>query len=150
MNGQLSVAGDGAANPGQLNRAIEKVSPLARHDTLICLITDGFGLNRDSRRLVTRLTQHNDVITALIYDPMERELPSAGLLTFTNGQGQLDVDTGNNHLRQNFAAGFDDRLEAIETLSRRYSIPVLSIDTVDDIARQIRDMIGQKHVALRR
>ena len=58
-----------------------------------CIISDGFGHDRESRRLLTRIAQHNDLLFAFIYDPLEANLPEAGQLVFGDGMRQLEVDT---------------------------------------------------------
>jgi uncharacterized protein (DUF58 family) len=143
MNQQLSASADIAPNPGAINDGLGQLAKLARHDCLLCLVTDGFGLNRESRRIVTRITRHNDVITALVFDPMERELSqTAGpALIFSDGRQQLAVNSNDSSLRTRFAQSFDDRLHAIEELSRRFAIPVLPINSHDDVATQIRDLL---------
>ena len=68
-----------------LNEALKRVSAMARHDCLVCLIGDGTGINADTRKYVTRLTEHNDVLSAFIYDPLEQAMPEAGRLVFSDG-----------------------------------------------------------------
>ena len=65
-NRQLNASSDLKPNPNNLNKALKQVSTMARHDCLVCLITDGDGLNSETRRHVTRLSEHTEVLTALI------------------------------------------------------------------------------------
>lgn len=134
---------------GKLNEALKQVSLLARHDCLVCLITDGDGLNPATRRYITRLAEHNDVLTAFIYDPLEKELPAAGRLRFTDGEGQLEADTSRRKLRAAFQNEFEQKLEWMRIASRRFSIPVLPLHTSNPVAGQIRDALGH-HQSTRR
>jgi len=136
-------------NPEKLNEALKQVSILARHDCLVCLITDGDGLNPESRRYITRLAEHNDVLTAFIYDPLEKDLPAAGRLRFSDGEGQLEADTSNRKLRNAFKNEFEQRLDWIQSASRRFSIPLLSLQTTSPVPDQIRDALGH-HQATQR
>ena len=148
-NRALSANNDLKPDTGKLNEALKQVSILARHDCLVCLITDGDGINPETRKHITRLSEHNDVLTALIFDPLEKDMPAAGRLRFADGEGQIEADTSNRKLRMAFQGEFGKKLERIQSASRRFSIPVLALDTIDPVPDQIRDALGH-HQATRR
>ena len=79
MNRALNTSTGARPDADKLNEALKQVSILARHDCLVCLITDGDGLNDQTRKHITRLSEHNDVLAAVIHDPMEKEMPSAAV-----------------------------------------------------------------------
>lgn len=148
-NHRLNARSERAPNPGMLNQALRRVGPEAKHDCLVVLITDGYGIDEETRRRVTRLTEHNDVLVVFVYDEMERDLGDAGRLVFSDGERQLDVDTNRGRLRKAFRQSFDERLDRIAATSRRYAIPLLPVHTGLPIAEQVRDLIG-RHQAPRR
>ena len=148
-NHALSAAADIVPNPGKLNEALQQVSVLARHDCLVCLVTDADGVNAETRKHITRLSEHNDILTAFIYDPLEKEMPAAGRLRFADDKGQLEVDTSRGKLRAAFQNDFDQRLARIKTVSKRFSIPVLTLQTTGPVPEQIRDALGH-HQGTRR
>jgi len=136
-------------DPGKLNEALKQVSLLARHDCLVCLITDGEGLNSETRKHITRLSEHNDVLTAFIYDPLEQEMPAVGRLRFADGEGQLEADTSSRKLRKAFRNEFERKLEWMQSASRRFSIPLLPLHTSSPVPEQIRDLLGH-HLGTKR
>jgi uncharacterized protein (DUF58 family) len=148
-NRALSANSDLKPDAGKLNEALKQVSILARHDCLVCLITDGDGINPETRKHITRLSEHNDVLTSLIFDPLEKDMPAAGRLRFADGEGQLEADTSNRKLRMAFQGEFEKKLERIQSASRRFSIPVLALDTINPVPDQIRDALGH-HQTTRR
>ena len=148
-NHALSANRDLKPDTNKLNEVLKQACILARHDCLVCLITDGDGISPETRRYITRLSEHNDVLTALVYDPVEQTMPAAGRLRFADGDGQLEMDTSNRKLRQAFKDGFEKKLERIQSTSRRFSIPVLALDTTHPVADQIRDALGH-HQATKR
>ena len=127
---------------GKLNEALKQVSLLARHDCLVCLITDGDGLNSETRRHITCLAEHNDVLCAFIYDPLEKDLPAVGRLRFADSEGQLEADTSNRKLRAAFQNEFERRLERMRSASRQFSIPLMLLHTSSPVPEQIRDVLG--------
>jgi uncharacterized protein (DUF58 family) len=136
-------------DPGKLNQALKQVSLMARHDCLVCLITDGNGLNSETRKHITRLAEHNDVLTAFIYDPLEKDMPAAGRLRFADGEGQLEADTSSRKLRRSFQNEFEQKLERMQSASRRFSIPLLPLHTASPVSEQIRAVLGH-HLDTRR
>jgi hypothetical protein len=46
---------------------------------------------------MTVISAHNDVLFALIYDPLEETLPNAGRLVMAEGKLQLEVNTSNGN-----------------------------------------------------
>jgi uncharacterized protein (DUF58 family) len=148
-NQALNIGRDLKPDPDMLNQALKQVSILARHDCLVCLITDGDGLSDQTRQHITRLSEHNDVLTALIYDPLEKTMQAAGRLRFADSDHQLEADTSSKKLQQAFTSEFERRLDWIQTSSRRYSIPVLPLNTINPVAEQMRDAFGH-HLATSR
>jgi uncharacterized protein (DUF58 family) len=134
-------------NPAMLNAAFERAARMAVHDFLVCSIGDGTGVDADTVRLATRITAHNDMLAALVFDPLEAGLPDAGRLVMAEGERQLEVDTSEKALRRRFAEDFRQRLDWIREMSRLRSIPLLPIETGKGVAEQIRDALGQRPAA---
>jgi hypothetical protein len=136
-----------AGEPGgaaMLNRGLERIAAEARHDCLVALITDGAGIDPESRRHVTRMTAHTDVLAVLVYDPLEQALPDAGRLVFGDGERQVEFDSSDRRLRDAYAADFETRLQRMRDTSRRYSIPLLPIHTAAPVQDQLRDALGHR------
>jgi uncharacterized protein (DUF58 family) len=141
-NHSLRANTDLTPNSAMLNQALERALRVAKHDHLVGLITDAFGADSESERLVTLLSAHNDVISVFIFDPLETQLPDAGRLVMAEGTVQLEVNTSDSELRRRFHHTFEQRLARIQTLSRKRSIPVLPIHTGEGVAEQVRTLLG--------
>lgn len=148
-NHALSADSELKPDPGKLNKVLQQIGIMARHDCLICLITDADGINEETRKHISRLSEHNDVITAFIFDPLEKDLPAAGRLRFTDGTGQLEADTSEKSLRKSFQNDFQQKLDWIQSSSRKFSIPVLTMDTVTPVEDQLREAFGH-HLGTKR
>jgi uncharacterized protein (DUF58 family) len=130
--------------PGMLNRALKHIAAAARHDCLVCIISDGSGINDETRQYVTRLTEHNDVISVFIYDPVEQAMPPAGPLVFSDGLSQLEFNTDDRALREGYGNDFQDRLSRMQATSRRHAIPLLPIHTAAPVLEQVRAELGHR------
>jgi uncharacterized protein (DUF58 family) len=142
QNHALSVAAQARANPGMFNEVLRRCDRLAKHDCLVCIISDASGHNEESRQLLTRIAQHNDVLFAFIHDPLEAELPAAGTLVFGDGERQLEVDTSQRGLRERFQAAFGEQRAAGRKFLLQRETPVLPLSTDEDVAAQIRRQLG--------
>jgi uncharacterized protein (DUF58 family) len=143
-NHALHARSEITAGPDMLNRVLQRVSALAHHDCLVCLIGDGTGINPETRQHVTRLAEHNDVLSVFIYDPLEQTMPDAGRLVFTDAVTQLDFNTGRKPLREAYHRDFQERMERMETASRQHAVPILRVHTAAPVLDQVRDQLGQR------
>ena len=142
MNRELSAAPVNRPAPEMLNEALRRVSALARHDCLVCLVGDGTGIDDETRRLVTRLTEHNDLLSVFIFDPLEQAMPEAGRLVFSDGLSQVEFNSAERRLREAYADDFQQRMDRMRTTSRRHSIPLIPISTAAPVLDQVRDVLG--------
>lgn len=144
QNRELSIKPAHAPNPGMFNEVLRRCGRLARHDCLVCIISDGAGQNEETRKLLTRIASHNDILFGFVFDPMENALPAAGRLVFADGGKQLEVDTGQRNLRARYQASFaDHRAEGRQFLLHR-ATPVIPLSTEHDVAGQVRRQLGQR------
>ncbi|MES2790476.1 MAG: DUF58 domain-containing protein [Planctomycetota bacterium] len=140
LNHELS-AQDTAATIG-LNDVLRKAGELAKHDFLVCLISDLAGADEETVRLMTRINAHNDVLVIFVFDPLETNLPNSGRLVVARGHERLDVDTSSASLRNQFQTDFQDRVARIKQLSLQRATPVLPLSTAEDTRSQLLDALG--------
>jgi len=142
MNHALRVNDDIEPNPAMLNQVLERVLHLAKHDCLVAVISDFNGADEETRNAVTRLAAHNDVIALFIYDPLEARLPSFGKVVVSQGEWQIEVDTGDASFRRRFSEEFEEKLRNARGLMLRRGIPVLPIHTAGGVREQFGELLG--------
>lgn len=143
-NHALNARTDIKSGPEMLNRALKRVAALARHDCLVCVIGDGTGIDEDTRKYVTRLTEHNDVISVFVYDPLEQSMPAAGRLVFSDGFSQVEFNTAEKALRAAYSSDFEQRVAKMKATSRRNAIPLLPVHTAAPVLEQVREDLGNR------
>jgi uncharacterized protein (DUF58 family) len=142
QNQALSVSARIRSNAKIFNEVLRRVVRLAKHDFLVCILSDGYGNDVETRELLTRIAHHNDVLFGFVYDPLETELPSAGPLVFSDGVRQLEIDTGRASLRQEFRDTFIEiRARGRQFLLQRET-PVIPLSTAESAAEQLRRYLG--------
>jgi len=144
QNHSLSVDAGARPNGAMFNEVLRQSARLAKHDCLVCIISDGFGSNDESRHLLTRIAQHNDVLFVFIFDPLEVELPDAGPLVFGDGARQLEVDTGNRKICDRFSAAFAEQRAAGRKFLLQRETPVLPLSTSASVVEQVRHQLGAR------
>ena len=143
LNHQLHANSTIPAKPGLLNTVIRQLLPLAKHDCLVCLIGDGSGVDEETPKYITQLNAHNDLLSLFVYDPLEKELPKAGWLRIADGEQRLGFQSDDARLGQDFTEDFRKRLQHMEDLSRKSTMPLLPISTITPVSDQVRGLIGQ-------
>lgn len=145
QNRALSLRSGEASNPGMFNEVLRRCDQLARHDCLICVFSDCSGQDEASRRLLTRIAYHNDLLFGFVHDPLEEDLPAAGPLVFADCEQQLEVDTRQRGLRERYRDDFAaSRADGRQFLLHR-QVPVIPLNTLEDVAEQVRRRIGTAH-----
>ncbi|MHC4561094.1 MAG: DUF58 domain-containing protein, partial [Planctomycetota bacterium] len=143
FNQLLNVDTQDQANPAMLNQVLDRTSRTAKHDYLICVISDFYGMDENTKRQIKLMSQHNDVLAALIYDPMAAKPPQGGRFVVSDGELQVEVDTSSGKKRTDIANIFNERLHSLKDELTKLGIPVLPIQTEEPVELQVRHLMGQ-------
>lgn len=141
QNQHLKVGSD-IENPGQFEVALKRLVTVSKHDDLIVLIGDGRGVNEKSMQLITQLAAHNDILSMLVYDPLEKEIPDTGYLLFTDSEKFVDINTSDPKFQQRYTTLFIQQSLSLEKAARQRAIPLLKISTHLPVLDQVRRELG--------
>jgi len=130
-------------NPKQLNKALQAVAGLSKHDDLVVLIGDGSSIDEQTVQTITDLSAHNDIIAVLVSDPVERRIDANGNLLFTDAHAWLDVDTSAQRFASGYRGLFAQRKTALAAASARRAIPIIDISTDQEVLDQLRRQLGE-------
>jgi len=144
QNNALSTSPDIVNRRERLNEILTQTVQLAKHDYLVCVISDFDGADEDTRRLMTRLAQHNVVLAGFVFDALETEIPELGPVVVGNGALQVEVDSNNTTLRQQFADTHADRLATARKFLLQRQIPIIPLDAGLPVADQLRKLLGSR------
>ncbi len=129
-------------NKDMLNKALDFVLANAKHDDLIIFIGDGSGLSDATTKKITMLTRHNDVIAAYVYDALEESLPNMGVLKFKNSDETLEINTSNEKINTRYKDLHIQKLDYLANLSLVHQIPILKINTHQEVLFQLQKQLG--------
>ncbi len=128
--------------PRMLGRAIEAVDRSMAHDSLLVLISDFDGAEASVRERVARLSRHNDVVLALVHDPLARALPHTGSLAVGDGRLQFNLDLGDRRVRERLEEHARARIQRLLDWQAETGAAVLPVSTGEDTATQLRRLMG--------
>jgi len=141
FNHRLRADSDRQADPSMLNRALQRALQMAHHDALIVLVSDFFGIDEQSEKLITRLAAHNDVLALYPFDPM-REAPPLRNVPVGDGRHEMEIDFSHQSTRTRVLDDYRDEQARITGFLRRLSAPMLMIDNEHDVSDQLRTYLG--------
>jgi uncharacterized protein (DUF58 family) len=144
LNRELSAGSPARPVPGQLDAALEAALRLSAHDHLVCVISDFAGAGERTQRLLRELAGHNDVVAALVFDPLFQTLPAhTGRMVVTEGDLQVELNFGSRTVREPIEAFFTGRLRDVGELLKHSGVPVMALATHEDTLEQLRRFLGR-------
>lgn len=129
-------------NPAMLNKVLREAARLAGHDFLVVVISDFEGVDEESQELMLRLSQHNDVIGVVVYDPSATNFPAREALVITDGELQVELQLDNQKIRRSVTDSVQGRISELLAWQQELKIPMLPITTADEVADQVRNLLG--------
>ena len=122
-----------------LKETMLKIRNIVSHDFLIIFISDFMRYSPEVIKFISHLAQHNDVILAKVFDPMERDIPAAKVIA-GDGEKQIVMDGESKRLREKFQEGFDHDYTNFETQMKKHRIPLMKIDTIAAVDEQLKEV----------
>lgn len=138
-----TLEASGVTNRSMLNEALRRAVHLAKHDYLVVLVTDYDGDDDTTKRLTTTLAAKNDVLAALVYDPLGIALRNRHPLYASDGERRIQIPA-NASTASAFEQAFRDRLYQLRGRLRSTRIPILPICTHEAVIDQVLSALGNR------
>ncbi|WP_245500666.1 DUF58 domain-containing protein [Rhizobium sp. BK251] len=143
QNGELSATSQQERTVGQLDRVLSMASTIARHDHLVIVVSDFDGYSTSTRDMLLRLTATNDVIAILVYDPFLLQLPQSGEIVASGGSSQAELAFGRAPVRSGISEFARTRGRELLAWQQDMGLPMLPISAAEEVAPQLRRLLGQ-------
>jgi uncharacterized protein (DUF58 family) len=121
-------------------RALQRLTRVARPGSLIFLLSDFRRLGADHERHLLELAVHCDLLLVHCYDAVEAELPPPGRYRIQGPGRSFSIETANEATRRRYRERFAARRAALEGLCRRPGIRMVDCATDADP----RSVLNQK------
>lgn len=137
-------------SPLPLSEALVKLRRVVRSGSLVFLLSDMRGFDAEAELQLGYLSRHSDVVLCCIYDQLETNLPPAGTYRVSNGLKTFTLHSGQRTFREQYAAGFAQRMEMLEQACGPLGIQVLPLQTHDDLLKTLQKGLGNGNGSVRR
>ena len=97
-------------------RALQRLTRVARPGSLIFLVSDFRRLGADYERQLRQLAAHCDLLLVHCYDAVEAELPPPGRYRIQSVGRSFSIETANEATRRRYHERFAARRAALEAL----------------------------------
>ena len=141
-NQALAAANPSVKPAATLNRALEEVLRIALHDCLVCVISDFAHADERTLRLMRGIATHNDVLGALVFDPLAQKLAGSGQVVVSQGELQVELDLGSRTVHEPLLDMFNSRLKSVAELLRRSGAPLFAFNTAEEARVQLSRQLG--------
>lgn len=132
------------SQPMLLNEPLRAVARLARRDHLIFLISDFDGIDADTKRLVSGIARHNDVIMCPVTDPVAHVLPANLKVTVSDGEQQAELDTARDQIKLGLEAFSRGRLDEFLNWQKECRLSIMPLSAGEETLPQIRRLLGHE------
>ena len=131
-----------AADRDAFGLALRRAREVLRPGSLVIVLCDERALSDGSEQQLTLLARHTDLLLLPLSDPLDHDLPAAGLLRFAERGAQLELDTHGAELRQAYRAQGEARVARWQRLAQKLGVPLLPLGTQADMVEQLRDHLN--------
>jgi uncharacterized protein (DUF58 family) len=143
MNADLHADRQVSARAGGLNGVLRRVARIAHHDHLVLVFSDFDGIDESTRRHLSGIARHNDVILMLVHDPLARGLREGGTTVIGNSDMQAELNLGSAAMRGAVDTYARERLARIYRWQNEINLSVLPLSAGEETLPQIRSLTGR-------
>jgi uncharacterized protein (DUF58 family) len=136
-------------DPEAFSMALRRTREVLRPGSLSVILCDERTLTDAAEQQLSLLARHVDLLLLPLFDPLDRALPAAGLLRFSEGSARLELDTHDTALRQRYRELGEGRRARWQRLADRLRVPLMPLDTQHDLVEQLREHLSVRHPSAR-
>ena len=130
-------------HPARLTEALRRLRRVARPGGLVCILSDFYGIDADTRVHLQRLRQHSDVVACQIVDALEIHAPPPGRYGISDGRRTAVLDTRSAARQAAYEQFFAQHHQAVAELMRACAVPLIRLATTDDVVERLRGGLGE-------
>jgi uncharacterized protein (DUF58 family) len=122
---------------------LEKLHHIALPGSAVYLISDFMDFDEKAERLLHLIKRHTDVYALVIADPLEKNLPTHGNFTVTDGAHKLRFNSNDQQLSAHYKNAFEARIAKLQASFEKLQIANIVVWTNDDPHKQILHLTRQ-------
>jgi len=122
--------------------SLGRLQQVSKPGSLIFLISDFRNMDELAWSRLSQLGRNADVVLISLHDPLEEQLPPAGIYKISNGENELNLNTYNKQQRNEYKQRYLTQQEELQNQCRKLSMHFISISTQDDYLAVLQKGLG--------
>lgn len=122
--------------------ALGRLQRVSKPGSLIFLLSDFRNMNELAWSRLSQLSRHCDLVCVSLHDPLEAQLPPAGLYKVTDGESEMLLNTYNKTDRLDYQQRYQQYQQTLQANCRKLGIRLLNISTTDDYLSSLQQELG--------
>lgn len=127
-----------------LSHALQRVRRVIKPGSVLIVISDFYGMDKESEKQLSRLRSHNDILAYSICDPLELAPPPPEHYAISNGQQEMLLDTTINTVKEGYLAYCHHRLSTLRAELQRLQIQYTQVLAETDLALLVRQTFPRR------
>lgn len=146
-NEKLTARTRASSNTTMLNEMLERTLKTITHDYVVTVVSDFSNNDNDTKKLLQKLSYHNDVIVIHITDPLDEQLPD-GKIVLTDADHQIQWQNDKKNWGHKYSTSHEEFRQQFKDELRRYRIPVVFYTTTEPVEHQVRKDMSRLKVRI--
>lgn len=114
-------------------QSLSRLRRLAKPGSLIYIFSDFRNIDADCKRHISRISQHNEIQSYLLTDPMDTHLPPPGNYSLTDGTTISRINTSAKNMRRQYQRVEKERIDILSDYMKQQRILLQPLDTTDNL-----------------
>lgn len=140
-NRALSAQSQTPEKAFRLNDALTECSRIVKPGSLVMIISDFSQIDEETHKHLALMAQHNDLILANVFDPLERELPPPGFYPVSNGVDTLILNARSEQARKSYLSWSKTQQETLAQIALQCRAPLVHISTHHPATAELRGIL---------
>ena len=141
-NSELGADRRTSVSAGSLNDVLKSVARIAHHDHLVLILSDFDGIDDATRRHLSNIANHNDLVLGLVFDPSARAARRGPREILGDGAMQAELDFSDAALVDALAQFSNARLDRILRWQAEINLSVMPLSAGEETLPQLRRLLG--------
>lgn len=122
--------------------ALARLLRVSKPGSLVFVVSDFRHFNELSWSRISQISRHSELVFIDLHDPLESQLPPAGLYRITDGEHELQLNTYQSSLRSDYHQRYLQRQQQLQAQCRKLGIYYIAISTEDDYLSVLQQALG--------
>lgn len=122
--------------------ALGRLQRVSKPGSLVFLISDFRNMDDLAWSRISLLRRHSDVVLISIHDPLEEQLPPAGIYKISDGKNVLNINTYSKSQREQYHQRYLTQQTNLQNRCRKLGMRYISISTQDNYLQALQQGLG--------